>query len=201
MMWRVRPAKLARNAPASLLAIMPTITTSGPRHPLFEIAQRRGDDAPAIGIVAAIEPDLAGLRRQIDQRARRQPLHPCRPFGVDDAGLECGGVDLERVERAQRRNRKAGIVELMPAEQPWCREVHQAAVVLVDQSSALDIDVPLLTGRMQRRVHASGLCFDHGHRLGGLLGANHRRVALDDRGFLAGNLAQRVPEEFGVIHA
>ena len=41
------------------------------RHPLFEIAQRRGGDAAAFGIVAAVEPDLAALRRQ---------LRPARPM-------------------------------------------------------------------------------------------------------------------------
>jgi hypothetical protein len=34
----------------------------------------------------------------------------------------------------------------MPAEQFWRRQIHQAAVVLVDQPSALDIDMPLLPG-------------------------------------------------------
>ena len=94
----------------------------------------------------AIEPDFAALRPLLHQRARRQTLHPRRPFGVDDAGLERRRFDAERVLRAQRRNREAGIVELMPAEQFWRRQIHQAAVVLIDQPSALDIDVPLLPG-------------------------------------------------------
>jgi len=40
---------------------------------------------------------------------------------------KAAGVDPQTIQRAQRRNRKAGIVELMPAEQPRCRQVHQAA--------------------------------------------------------------------------
>ena len=180
MMWRVSPAKLARNAAGILVGHHADDDHQRTRHPLLEIAERRRDDAAAFGIVAAVEPDLAARRRLLHQRARRQPLHPRRPFGVDDAGLERRGVDLERVERAQRRDRKPGIVELMPAEQFWRRQIHQAAIVLIDQPPALDIDVPFLPGAMQRRAHALRLLLDHGHRFGRLLGANHRHVALDD---------------------
>ena len=110
-------------------------------------------------------------------------------------------VDLEGVQRAQRGDGEPGIVELMPAEQFWRRQIHQAALVLIDQPSALDIDVPLLPGAIQRRVHAPRLRLDDGDRLGRLLRADHRHVALDDAGLLAGNRRQRVAEKFGVIHA
>ena len=63
-------------------------------------------------------------------------------------------ADLEGVDRAQRRDRKPRIVELMPAEQFWRGEIEQAAIVLIDQPAALDADMPLLAGRMQRRAHA-----------------------------------------------
>ena len=89
----------------------------------------------------------------------------------------------------------------MPAEQFWRRQIHQPAIVLIDQPSALDIDVPVLTGRMQRRAQAPGLRLDHGHRLGHLLGADRRHAALDDGGLLAGNRRQGLPEKFGMIHA
>ena len=112
-----------------------------------------------------------------------------------------GMADLERIDRAQRRDRKPGIVELMPAEQLWRRQIQQAALVLIDQTPALDADMPLLPGRMQRRAHALRLRLDHRHRLGGLLGANHRHAALDDAGLLAGDRGQRVAEKFHVVHA
>ena len=108
-----------------------------PRHPLLEIAERGRRDAAAFGVMAAVEPDLAALRPQFDQLARRQPLHPRRPFGVDDA-LIGRMSELERVDRAHGRDRQPGIVELMPAEQLWRRQVHQAALVLIDQPAALD---------------------------------------------------------------
>ena len=151
--------------------------------------------------MAAIEPDLAARRPLIDQRAGNQALHPRRPFGVDDPGLERRHADLERIDRAQGRNREPGIVELMPPEQFWRRQIHQAALVLIDQPPALDADMPLLAGRMQRRAHAVGLRLDHAHRFRRLLGAHDRHVALDDRGLLAGDRGQRVAEKFGVIHA
>ena len=88
MIWRVSPAKLARKRAGILVGHHAGDDDQRTRHPLLEIAKRRGDDAPALGIVSAIEPDLASPRRQIDQRARGQPLHPRRPFGVDDAGFE-----------------------------------------------------------------------------------------------------------------
>jgi hypothetical protein len=71
-------------------------------------------------------------------------LHPRRPFGADDAGLERGDADLEPVQRAQGGDRKPGIVELMPPEQLRRRQIHQAALILIDQPAALDADMPLL---------------------------------------------------------
>src|SRR5581483_3228288 len=83
----------------------------GPRHALLEIAERGGGDAAALGIVPAVEPDLAALRAESEQLARGEALHPCRPFSTDDAGLERRLVDLEGLDRTQRRNREPGIVE------------------------------------------------------------------------------------------
>ena len=89
----------------------------------------------------------------------------------------------------------------MPAEQLWRRKVHQPAIVLVDETVAFDIDVPVLSGRMQWRTHPSCLGLDHGHGFRGLLGADHRRIPLDDPGFLAGDRRQAVTEKFRMIHA
>ena len=108
---------------------------------------------------------------------------------------------LNTLLRAQGRDRQAGVVELMSPEQSWRRQIHQAAIVLIDQPAALDADMPLLPGRVQRRPQAGRLRFDHGHRLGKLLGADHRHLALDDRGLLAGDGGQRVAKKLSVIHA
>jgi len=68
--------KLPRKPSQSLVAIMPTISTSGTRHALLEIGERGGDGAAAIRIMAAIEPQLAARRRQIDQPSGTQALQP-----------------------------------------------------------------------------------------------------------------------------
>src|SRR6516225_1039417 len=117
-MCRVSPAKLARNAPASLVAIMPTITTT-------------------VCVVTAIEPDLAAPRSELCQPTGRKPLHPRGPLGIDDA-LERGVRNPDRIDGAQRGNGKPRIVELVPAEQFWRGEVHQATIVLIDQPPAFD---------------------------------------------------------------
>src|SRR5207249_2434446 len=80
--------------------------------------------------------DLAPLRPLIDQCTGNQPLHPRRPFGIDDAGLECRHPDFERLDRTQRCDRKTGIIELMPPEQLWRREVHQGGLVLINPPPA-----------------------------------------------------------------
>ena len=176
MMWRVSPAKLARKPRGILVRHHADDDHERARYPLLEIAECGGGDAAALGIVAAVEPELGAWRRQLDKPARRQALHPRRPFGADDAALERRRVDPECALRAQGRDRQAGIVELMPAEQFWRRQIHQAAIVLIDQPAALDADMPLLPGRIQRRAHAGRLRFDHGHRLWQLLGADHRHA-------------------------
>jgi len=89
----------------------------------------------------------------------------------------------------------------MPAEQFWRRQIHQAALVLIDQPPALDIDMPILPRGMQRRAHALCLLLDHGDRLGWLLRRNRRHAALDDRGLFARDRHQAVAEIFGVVHA
>ncbi len=54
---------------------------------------------------------------------------------------------------------------------------------------------------MQRRKQPPRLRLDRGHRLGGLLRANHWHAALDDPCLLAGDRRQRVAEKFAVVHA
>ena len=158
MTWRVNPAKLARNAPASLLAIMPAITTSG--------RDTRSSRSPSAAAATRPPSALCPPSSQISQPGgawstsapEAETLHPRRPFGGDDTGLERRGIDPERIQRAQRGNGEARIVELMPPEQPRRRQIHQAAIILIDQPSALDIDMPLLSGGMQRRAHARACC-------------------------------------------
>src|SRR5206468_5843228 len=86
------------------------------RDALLQITKGCGHDAPALGIVPAIQPYLATLWRLRQQRARGQTLHPRRPFGIEDAELEGRWPDPETVLRSQCRDRQARIVELMPTK-------------------------------------------------------------------------------------
>ena len=115
-----------------------------PRHPLLEIGERRGDRAAAVGIVAAVEPELAAGRQQRGQLALRQALHARRPFRLEQPGFESAGGSLQRRRRAQGRDRDAGIVELMPPVKPRRRQVEQPVVVLIDQPAALLARGPVL---------------------------------------------------------
>src|SRR5437762_8783323 len=114
------------------------------RYPFFQIAESSGGNPAAFRIVTAIEPYLASPRRLVQQLARTQTLHPRRPFGMDDAGFERSHLDPEPVLRAQRCDGETSIVELMTAEQLGRCQIHQPAVVLIHQPSALDIDLPFL---------------------------------------------------------
>ncbi len=89
----------------------------------------------------------------------------------------------------------------MPPEQPRRGEVEQAAFILIDQPPAFHVDVPILTGNVQRRVHAPRLTFDDRLGFRQLLGRDHRTIALDDAGFLAGDLHQRIAEKFDMVDA
>src|SRR4051812_24341781 len=100
--------------------------------------------------MSAVQPYLATVRRLVQQRARGKTLHPCRPFGIDDAGFESCRFDPEQVLRAQSRNREARIVELMASEQSRRRQIHQPAIILIHQPPALDIDLPFLSRGMER---------------------------------------------------
>src|SRR4029077_11605005 len=97
---------------------------------------------------------------------------------IHDARLECGWLDPDCVERAQGSDGKSGIVELMTTEQPRRRQIHQPAVILIDQAPTLDIDVPFLSSPVERSAHPPGRLLDHRANLVDLLGANHRRATL-----------------------
>ena len=132
-------------------------------------------------------------------RPGAQPLQPRRPVGLDHAGLEGGRRNLERLDRAQRRDGKAGILELMAAVKLRRRQIEQAGLVLIDQPAALLGGGPVLAGDLERRIEPRRLPLDHGQRVARLRGDDRRRAALEDAGLLGGDLLERVAEKFGVV--
>src|SRR6185312_12432025 len=111
-------------------------------------------------IMTAVEPDFTALRREVDQRAMRQPVHTRRPLGLRDTDLEGCLRNSEAILRAHRRNREAGILVLVPAVEPRRRQVEQAIVVLIDEPATLFRRGEVLAGDLERRAQPRGLLLD-----------------------------------------
>src|SRR5581483_712831 len=163
--------------------------------------ERGGCDATAFGVVAAIKPDLAAGGPQVHQWAGREALHPRRPIRIGNTRFIGGRLDPKSVDRAQCRNGKACIVELMAAEKSRRSQIQQAAIVLIDQTSPLDADMPLLPCAMQRRALTARAILDLIERVVLLMRANHRHAALDDPGLLRRDRSQCGAEKFDMVDA
>ena len=145
MTRRASPEKLLQKACAVLGRQHADDEHQRPRHALLEIGERRRDGAAAVGIVAAVEPKLALRRQQCSKPAMRQPLHARRPIDARHAGLECGGGQFQAA-RAQRRDRRAGIFELVAAIKPRRRQIEKPVAVLIDEPAAFFGRGPVLAG-------------------------------------------------------
>ena len=90
----------------------------------------------------------------------------------------------------------------MPAEQFWRRQIHQAAIVLIDQPPALDIDMPFLRRpRAAARACAWRCCSITAIASGGCSAQITGTSRLMIPAFSRGDRRQRVAEKLGVIHA
>ena len=99
-----------------------------------------------------------------------------------------------------RRDRDAGIAELVAAGEARARQVEEPVLVLEDQAAALGIGDPVAIAGKDRRAEPAGIRLDHVHHRSRLRRHHHRTAPLDDPGLLAGDLRQRVAEEFLVVH-
>ncbi len=169
------------------------------RHPLLHIGDRRRDHARALGIVRAVEPNLAAFRRERRQATGGQPLQPGRPIYLEETGLERGGVDPGIAEAPQGRNRRAGIVELMASEQPRPRQIEQPVLILVDQPPVLLRHQPMLARHHQLRAEPRRLALDHAACLVDLRGDHRRHPRLENAGLLGRDLHDAVAEILDVI--
>src|SRR5712692_5779551 len=100
-------------------------------------ARWKPSGTPAIGVVAAVEPQLAAGRSQRREPPVCEPLHARRPVGLGDPALERRGRERERADSTQGGDGDAGVLELVAAVELRRRQVEQAVVVLVDQAPAL----------------------------------------------------------------
>ena len=135
----------------------------------------RRDGAAAVGIVAAVEPQLALGRKQRRQPAVRQPLHARRPFDVASCRPRTPPPVASNRRRARPRSphRRSRTDGGRKASAPADRA---AVVILIDQAPAFLGRGPALAGDAQWRLHAAGLPLDHGERLA-RLARDHRRHA------------------------
>ena len=116
---------------------MPTISTSGRDTRSSRSAERGGDGAAAVGIVAAVEPELAAGGASATSRPCASRCSRAGQSALAMPGLEGRRRKPRAPDRAQRRDREAGVVELMAAVELRRRQVEQAVVVLIDQPAAL----------------------------------------------------------------
>ena len=151
---------------------------------------------PPSGIVAAVEPELAVRRHQRGELAAATGA-ACAPASrPGHAGLERRGRKLQ-ADRAQRRDRDAGILELVAAVEFRRRQIEQPVAVLIDQPAALLGRGPVFARDLERRAQPRRLrarsppAPSRGWRRhhGG-------HVTLEDAGLLGGDLLDRVAEKF-----
>ncbi len=150
--------------------------------------------------MAAIEPELGAGGHEFGKVAARQPLQPCRPFGLGHAALEGCRRQAAIAGGAQRRDRGAGIDVLVAPGETRQRQIEQAIAILVDQPSAILMDVEVLRPDQDlRSAGAFGGGLQHGGRLRLLRRDHGGCAALEDAGLLAGDLGHGVAEIFGMV--
>ena len=88
----------------------------------------------------------------------------------------------------------------MAAVQLRQREIEQAVVVLIDQTAALLVHVPVLAADAKRRTHLRCRALDHVQRRLRLRRDRRRHATLENRGLLGGDLLDGVAEKFEMIH-
>ena len=94
---------------------------------LLEIGHARPRRPRAIRVVAAVEPEFATRAERCRSKlAARQPLQPSRPVGPRHALPRRRALEIAKAGGAQRRDRRAGIDELMAPGEARQRQVEQA---------------------------------------------------------------------------
>src|SRR5262249_39352741 len=155
--------------------------------------------APAVRIVAAVEPELASWRAKRRQPPVRETLHARRPFSLGDPGFERRSRKLQLVHSAQRGDGDARILELVAPIELRRRKAAQAGVIRVAQTPAFLPRRPVLAGTLDRRLDARGRSLDRRQCLARLGRHDRRHLGLENAGLLRRDLAEGIAEMFGVI--
>ena len=108
----------------------------------------------------------ARCRRARARRAAvRQPVQARRPVGLGHARIVGGRRNCEPTDRAQRRDREACVLELVPAVELRRRQIEQSAFILIYKAAALLGCGPVLAGDFSGAREPRRLPFDHGQRV------------------------------------
>ena len=154
------------------------MSTRGASLRSLEIRHGGGEHPPAVEVVAAVEPELAALRARAPAGApgRGAAAGPAIRRGV----MPASKAELSKPReagRAQRRDRRAGIDELVAPDEPRARQVEEPVLVLVDEAAALLVDGEILRRRRgpARRRRPRGLLAQHRVGLRVILRRDHGR--------------------------
>ena len=147
--------KIAAGSPAlSLVDSMPTISTSG-----RDTRSSRSASAAAMARPpSALWPPSSHSSLSGGSNAGSRPCDSrCMRAGQSTRVMPASkaAAGSFRPLRAQRRDRRAGILELMAAVKLRRRQIEQPVVVLINQPAALLGRGPVLAGDRQRRLHAA----------------------------------------------
>ena len=128
------------------------------------------------------------------QRALGQSLQPCRPLDLAQAARHRRRVDAEMRRETRRQPARAGVDDLVAAEQrrPRQRPVAAAGSEAKRRRSARDL--PFLAMAEERQAERSGPRLEDRRRLRRLRRHRRRYAGLQDAGLLAGDQRQRVAE-------
>ena len=196
MTRRASPAKLRRKPALSLVASMPTISTSG--------RDTRSSRSASAAAIARPPSALWPPSSQSSLPARRQRRElPVRQSAACAPAIRPWRCRPRRPQRQRRARRRAaprwrcrhcrtggGRTSLRQ------RQVEQAVVVLIDQAAALLVHAPVLAGDVQRRAHARAPAARSPPARSSACGAIDRRhAALEDAGLLGGDLLRACRRE------
>ena len=128
------------------------------------------------------------------KRAGSQALHAGGPVGIDESPASMAPAASATPRPPQRRDGKAGIVDLVRAGKLRQRQVEEAVVVLVDEPPALGEGHVFGAVAEERRARRLGLELDHRQRVLVLRADDAGSAALQDAGLLrrdAGEVGRR----------
>ena len=128
------------------------------RRSLLEFGHGLGQHPPAGLVVAAVEPDLGAVRREIDERSRGAAAAGAPAIRRRSSPRsQARGGKVRRDGAQARRCAVAALLMLVAPGEARQRQIEQAALVLEDEPAVLLADDEILAGDDERRADARRL--------------------------------------------